>query len=417
MPTVALHTLGCRTNQAELDRMRRDLTATDETVDFVPWDDVADVYVLHTCTVTARADRQCRQRIHQARRRAPEARIVVTGCYAEMARETLEAIEGVAVVLGMGERGRVVEEVLGGRARARARVHVREGDARARALLKIQQGCDSRCAYCVVPMARGRSRSRGAEEVVGEARELAGEGYPEIVVCGTHIGRWGADLGHGGVLADLVARLLEEVEGPRLRLSSLDPHELTDELLALFASEERICRHLHLSLQHTSEGVLRAMNRPRGGLEAVWAASEAVPGIGIGADVICGFPGEGAEDFASLLEDLGGAPLAYLHVFGFSPRPGTAAAAMPASVLSEERSRRVTALRELSEQSLRPAFLRSLVGETLEVVVEGRRGGRLRGISSEYAAVEFEGPDDVVGRLARVAVESSGGGKLQGMLL
>jgi threonylcarbamoyladenosine tRNA methylthiotransferase MtaB len=417
MPTVALHTLGCRTNQAELDRMRRALAATGETVDFVSWDEVADVYVLHTCTVTARADRQCRQRIHQARRRAPGARIVVTGCYAEMARGTLEAIEGVSAVLGMEERGRVVEEVLGEARAAEGTRILEERPARARALLKIQEGCDSRCAYCVVPMARGRSRSRGLGEVMGEARELAGEGYPEIVVCGTHIGRWGADLGESGALVDLVGRLLDEVRGPRLRLSSLDPHELTGDLLALIASEERICRHLHLSLQHTSDRVLRAMNRPRGGLETVWAAAEAVPGIGLGADVICGFPGEDDEDFASLRSQLGEAPLAYLHVFGFSPRPGTVAATLPGGVPSQERARRVTELRELSENRLRPAFLQTLVGETVEVVVEGRRDQRLRGISSQYAAVEFEGPDDVLGQSVRVAVTSWEGDRLQGMLL
>ncbi len=415
MPTVALHTLGCRTNQAELDGMRRALAQTGEEIAIVPWGEEADVYLLHTCTVTARADRQCRQKIHQARRRAPGARIVVTGCYAEMARETLEGIEGVTAVLGMGERGRIVAEVLGAvaePARARARV-----PSRARALLKVQEGCDSQCAYCIVPMARGRSRSHGADEVVEEARSLAGEGYEEIVVCGTHIGRWGADLEARGSLVDLVGRLLAEVDGVRLRLSSLDPHELSDELLSLMAAEDRICRHLHLSLQHTRPAVLRAMNRPRGGLDAVYAAAEAMPGVAVGADVIAGFPGETAKHSAALLADLARAPLAYLHVFGFSPRQGTEAARRPDDVGKDERAGRVAVLRQLSEGQLRPRYLESRVGLDAEVIVEGRRGERLKGVSSEYTTVLFEGPEEIVGRLASVRCVAVQGPALEGMLL
>jgi threonylcarbamoyladenosine tRNA methylthiotransferase MtaB len=423
MIRVALHTLGCRTNQADSAAIRSELERAGEAVEFVPWNEPADVYVLNTCTVTARADRDGRKRIHQAGRARPGAPIVVFGCYAEIASAQIAALSGVAAVIGNRRRDLVAPTILaaarGEQAGSTPPVHVGEMErartvqthridgfpGRVRAMLKIQEGCDRHCAYCVVPAVRGPSRSVPVEQVVEDALRLADARHPEIVLTGTHIGGYGRELRPACDLAELLDRLLRGVPGVRFRISSVDPEEITDALIHRLATDERVCRHLHLAVQHGDGGVLRAMRRAstpgtiRRGIELL---AERVPGIAIGADVIAGFPTEDDDAFergTALLRDL---PLTYLHVFGFSPRPGTPAAQLP-GLPGEVISARVAALRALSEEQLRPRFLAGLVGQTLEVVVERADAeGLLRGTSSEFATVQFPGSPDEVGSLVRV---------------
>ncbi len=419
MIRIALHAIGCRTNQAEIDQIRRDLGMARDEVQFVPWDEPADLYILNSCTVTSRADRSCRQKIYQAGRRAPGAPILVTGCYAQLAAGDLAALQGVTAVLDNRHKDQVARRALealhqtGALPGSPDRVGDPASDAgiRARGLLKIQEGCDRRCAYCIVPLVRGPSRSVSLEQALVEASGLAGDGYEEIVVTGIHTGRWGHDLEPRRTLAGMLRRLLSEVPGPRFRISSLDPDEVTDGLLGLLNTESRLCRHLHLSLQHLDPDVLHRMHRPVSALSGtVERIAEKVPGIGLGADIIAGFPGETPEQFERLYDGLRALPLAYLHIFGFSPRPGTAAAEMEGlepAIIRE----RVGRLRQLSEQTLQPRFLDGLVGRTLEVLVERADDGGLCGTSAEFATVCFDGPLELVGHRARPIVKKREGSR------
>jgi len=422
---VALHTLGCRTNQAELAGFRDAIRSAGADVEFVAWDERADVYLLHSCTVTARADRQCRQKLHQARRAAPRARLVVSGCYAEREPGALAALPGVQVVLGRAARASVVSAVLGQTTSECAGVleppvdvpPIAADSRRTRAVLKVQEGCDHRCTYCVVPSVRGPSRSLPLRAVEEGARLLEAAGHPEIVLAGTHIGRWGLDLTPRSSLPRLLDALGETLQHARLRLSSLDPREVTLQLLHRLRDDPGICRHLHLSLQHTDPALLAAMGRPSETSAIVREAADRVPGLAIGADVIAGFPSEGPSAFERLLDELETLPLTYLHAFGFSARPGTAAARMEGGLPRSAISERVRALRALSEQVLRPRFLRSLVGTDLDVVVERQSADRLRGISSEYATVELPGDTASVGRRIGVRALGVDGSVVTGVLL
>jgi threonylcarbamoyladenosine tRNA methylthiotransferase MtaB len=409
MLRIALTTLGCRTNQVETEAIRHALDDGAGEVRIVPWTAPADVYVINTCTVTARADRQCRQQVHRAHRRAPEAAIVITGCYAESDATTLAALPGVVAVLGPGHRGEIGRTVAAVRSGQPAAVTIHTGDldgaigthrvdrhpGRTRVPIKVQEGCDSRCSYCIVPAVRGPSRSLSAADVVSDARQLAAAGHPEIVVAGTHVGRWGRDLRPRQRIEELVGALLAGVPGIRIRLSSLDVAEVTPGLVDLLADEERIARHLHLTLQHTDPAVLARMHRrsPTGGLAArVAQIGEQLPGFGLGADVIAGFPGEDRTTFETLAYTLEQLPLSYLHVFGFSARPGTLAADLPDPVDGPERRRRVAALRTLSEERLAPRFAAGLVGRrTVAVLERAGEGDRTLGTGSEFVPVAVDG--------------------------
>ncbi len=422
---IALHSLGCRTNQVETEALRTELEGAGENLHFVSWSEVADVYVLNSCTVTARADRQARQRIHRAHRLAPDAPIVVAGCYAESNAGVVAGLSGVAAVVGPGRRAQlasVVRASLQGRLEPET-VHtggfeglrelpghrVTDFARRTRAPIKVQEGCDHRCSYCIVPSVRGASRSLPIDVAVEDARRLASAGHPEIVIAGTHIGRWGRDLEPASRLVDLLRSLLARVDGPRFRLSSLDPHEVDDGLLEMLRDEPRLCRHLHLTLQHCDPGVLVQMGRraPRDGFgETLARIRGGVPRIGLGADVIAGFPGESRDTFDAMLRILGDAPLTYLHAFGYSPRPGTPAAGFDGQVARDERRSRVAALRSLSEDQLAPAFARELVGQRVEVAVEREGdGGGMRGTSSEFVTVQLpEVPEQRRGELVSARV-------------
>lgn len=435
MVRVALHSLGCRTNQVESEALRSAMQDRDEALRFVPWSEVADLYVLNTCTVTARADRQSRQRIHRAHRTAPDAPIVVTGCYAESDARKVAALPGVVAVVGPGRRGEVaelVDAVLDGRSRTGQRLtggfdgstglpghRVRRYVHRTRAPIKVQEGCDNRCSYCIVPAVRGPSRSLEPAESVEDARRLAEAGHPEIVIAGTHIGRWGRDLRPARRLVDLLEALLRGVPGVRFRLSSLDPHEVDDELLGMLRDEPRLCRHLHLTLQHCDPEILGRMGRraPADGFtEQLSRIRMDVPGIGLGADIIAGFPGEDRRTFDAMVESLAEMTPTYLHAFGYSPRPGTPAASFGRQVSSEERRERVAILRELSEKRLAPAFAADLVGREVQVALEREgEGGGVLGTSSEFVPVALpDASPDRVGSLARAVATATSGGAVIG---
>lgn len=363
----------------------------------------ADLVVLNTCTVTSSADDDVRQTVRRVHRENPAARILVTGCYAQRAPEELAALPGVEWVVGNSHKTRIAELVTG--APYHGNIHVGDifaqrdflsapvedaaGD-RTRPNLKIQDGCNNRCSFCIIPFVRGRSRSMPAEQVVEQARNLAAR-YREIVLSGINLGRWGREPGSRMRLADLVRLLLRETEVARLRLSSVEPMDFSDDLLELMASEPRIARHVHAPLQTGSDRILRLMHRkyrPRHYADRVLKARRLMPDAAIGADVMVGFPGETDADFEENRRFIAEMPFTYLHVFTYSERPGTPAAAAAGQVPMPLRKERNRILRELAAEK-NAAFRGSMVGKRLSVVtLEEERAA----LSGNYLKVELAAP-------------------------
>lgn len=427
---IAFATVGCRLNQFETDALRGKAQA--ETYQPVPFDAVAEVYVINTCTITAEADADSRQLVRQAVRRNPKALVAVTGCYAQAAPETVAAIPGVDLVLGNGEKADLLDHLQGARKSGRARILVGEigaqrrvddygpgiGSDRTRAFLKIQDGCNYHCSFCIVPDVRGPNRSQRPERILEEIRRLGAAGFPEVVLTGIHLGTYGRDLSPASSLADLCWRIGDLEKAPRIRLSSLDPHEVKPDLIRLPAESPRFCRHLHLPLQSGDEGILRRMRRGHTAIqfrELVERVVAEVPGIAVTGDVIVGFPGEDDRSFQNTYDLLDGLPMAGMHIFSYSRRPGTDAAGYPDQVsraVKAERSRVLRALIIRKAQSFRRRFL----GEMLEVVVLDREGpdGLLEGLSDNYLRVSFAGDQRMRGGMARVRVEQVTGRGLLG---
>jgi len=425
--------LGCRLNAFETDAMSRMAQEAGHTI--VDFDAPADVVVVNTCTITAEADADSRQRVRQATRRSPGAQVVVTGCYANAAPAALQGLPGVALVLGNAEKERWLD-LLGERSTERvdvvvsdltrhrrmARLQPDNDPRRSRALLKIQDGCDYRCSFCVVPAVRGRSVSLPASTIAAQLDELVAAGLPEVVLTGAHLGTYGRDLGERGGIAALIELLLPRLGGARLRLGSLDPHEVDEGLIALMAGRGgAICRHLHLPVQSGDDGVLRRMRRAHTSADLAALVPRlvaAIPGISIGTDVIAGFPGESAAAFERTFALLEALPIAYMHVFPYSRRAGTAAAEMDAQVPAGERAERCRRLRALS--TAKAAELRaSMVGERAAVVVQRqreRRSGRLIGLTDNYVEVLFDGDDALLGAAASVTIVEAGEARALGLL-
>lgn len=416
--TVGFATLGCRLNQVESQEMR----ALVEQAGFraVEEGDAAHVYVVNTCTVTSRADFSDRQAIRRITRANPDALVVVTGCLAQTDPEALARMPGVDLVLGNREKYRL-PELLGSIVK-RDRPEVRVGpiaDARevpsasvgrmggrSRAFVKIQDGCQHRCAFCIVPAARGRSRSQEPKILVEQVEALVEAGYGEITLTGVDIGHYGWDLLPRTNLATLVARLAE-VGGLRwLRLSSVLPAYFTPGLIQAVTTLPVVVPHLHLPLQSGSDRVLRRMRRPYNAAMYRTLAERlaaAIPDLGLGADVIVGHPGEEEADFDATMALVGELPLSYLHVFTFSDRKGTEAAKMGDRVTASAIRERSSRLRALGVEK-GVAFRRRLLGRAVQVLVleERRADGGLTGLTSNYVEVSFAGPEGLGRRFVTV---------------
>jgi threonylcarbamoyladenosine tRNA methylthiotransferase MtaB len=373
-----LYSFGCRTNQADGDAMADAL----EAAGHVPAEDpaLADLLVLNSCTVTHRSDHDVRKLLHRLHRENPPARIVLAGCYAERAADFLRDQDGVWAVLGTGQRldlARLLEAPATGAAPAAEAAAAPAPGVLAdvpvawrghtRPHVKVQDGCDAACAYCIVPSVRGPGRSAPLAQVVGRVRGLADQGVREVTLTGIHLGRYGQTLDPPVPLASLLAEILAACPLDRLRLSSLEPLEFDEALLGLIAAEPRIAPHFHVPLQSGSATVLRRMRRPyapAGYAEVCRRLIDARPGAALGADVLAGFPGETAAEEAETLAFVEGLPLAYLHVFPFSARPGTEAAGLPGALAPDEVRRRAARLRELGARK-RVAYRRGWIGRPL----------------------------------------------------
>ncbi|MFQ5848420.1 MAG: tRNA (N(6)-L-threonylcarbamoyladenosine(37)-C(2))-methylthiotransferase MtaB [Candidatus Methylomirabilales bacterium] len=441
---IAFTTLGCRQNQFETDIMADQARKAGFIP--VPFTDPAEVFVINTCTVTERADADARRLIRQAIRRNPTGFVVVTGCYAQAAPERVAAVEGVDLILGNAEKMELMRHLrsaawdagdLGTDAEQQGKNTARtcvgeigavrtfqaapapERPDRTRPFLKIQDGCNFACTFCIIPAVRGPNRSLPPDEVVKEGRRLAAAGHPELVLTGINLGTYGWDLRPRTSLTALLRRLLDETAIPRIRLSSLHPHEVGPEMVRLMGGSSRLCRHVHLALQSADDDVLRRMARSyraRHFREVVTRLSHEVPGIAIGVDVIVGFPGESEAAFErtrAVLEEL---PVSYFHVFTYSRRSGTRAAAMPGQVPPKAKARRNRILRELGARKFL-AFKQGFLGRTLSVVIleeRDKQTGFLQGVSDNYLGVLCEGLDALKGRLEAVRVDDLDPG---GMLL
>ncbi|MGI5818985.1 MAG: tRNA (N(6)-L-threonylcarbamoyladenosine(37)-C(2))-methylthiotransferase MtaB [Armatimonadota bacterium] len=441
-PRVAIKTFGCKLNQYESEQIREDFEALGfQTVGF---DEPADVYVVNSCTVTHRTDRDTRRLARQARRRSPGCMVIVTGCYAEMQPEAVEGL-GVVDLVAANERkaelALAAADWLARRGRFCLSAPPEHDPERlvssfphnTRAFVKVQTGCNANCTYCTISKARGPSRSVPVEVAVKQADRLARNGHPEIVLVGIHLGMFGLDLAEEIDLDGLVRRICALDSVRRLRLSSIEPMEVSEALVEMvcagggaLAGEAdapcagKLCRHLHIPLQSGCDATLARMGRPyetafyRDLIERIHRRE---PLVGIGADVMVGFPGETDEEFEESFAFVESLPVSYLHVFTYSERPGTRAAEMPGQVNHEVRKERTHRLRALSTLKAE-RFAATAVGETLEVVVEtpGDRPGTVAGIADNYLRVTFEGPEDLRGALVRVAVSEALGGEVSGEL-
>jgi len=360
----------------------------------------ADLVVLNTCTVTAEADSDVRSTVRRVHRENPNAKILVTGCYAQRSPDELAAMPGVEWVVGNSHKIQIAEIVTA--APYHSQIHIGDifadqqflsapvedaaGD-RTRPNLKIQDGCNNRCSFCIIPFVRGRSRSAPVEQVIEQVRNLS-TNFREVVLSGINLGRWGREPGFTMRLAGLVRLLLNETGIERIRLSSVEPMDFSDELLTLMADSPRIAKHVHAPLQSGSDTVLRRMHRkyrPRHYADRVLKAREWMPDAAIGADVMVGFPGESDEEFEQSRSFIESMPFTYLHVFTYSERPGTPAAEVANQVPMPVRKQRNKVLRELAAQK-NLAFRESMVGQTLSAVTLGDDNTAL---TSNYLKVEL----------------------------
>ncbi len=424
---VSVATVGCKVNRFESEALEQSLRERGFQV--VGPGEAADVVIVNSCTVTHRSDRDTRALVRRARQAHPGARIVVTGCYAQVAPRELVDV-GADLVVGTGAK-MSVPDLLERGARGVHRdepadpvfgrfPEVRGLRGRARAYLKVQDGCEAFCAYCIVPYARGPSRSLPLDRVREGLASLGRAGYREVVLTGVHLGLWGRDLGPPQPLGALLDAA--EASGiPRVRLSSLEPGELTPEVVDRLARSDVLCPHVHVPVQSGSDRILAAMGRPYGSnrvRERVRDLAGRIEGVCIGMDLIVGFPGEGEVEFEETVRLVEELPVAYLHVFPFSPRRGTRAWDLPGRVPPGVIKRRAARLRELSQKK-REAFWASQVGRTLPALAEApaRSGQALRFRTRNYLPLEvpWEGPrpaDEVL-----VRVDALDGDVLRGTLV
>ncbi len=440
---VALFTIGCKVNQYETEAIAEKLEALGfERVDFR---EKADVYVINTCTVTGESDRSSRQAIYRAKRKSPDAKIIVTGCYAQMEKEFLEGLPGVSMVvkqedkgslpalivqlqgLGVGGEGRSATPIAGVKGiGARGKEEHNEffgftvkGLAKhTRALVKIQDGCEKTCAYCVVPFARGKERSREAGQIISEINDLVENGYKEVVLTGVHVGRFDRD---GSGLVELSEKILNETKVERMRYSSIDPNEFSDQLIDFVSRSDRICRHLHVPLQSGDSDILSKMRREYSADDYRALAdkiSQAVPGVLIGADVIVAFPGETDGQFENTCEFIRSSPINYLHVFSYSDRKGTEASSMPDKIPPQVIHKRSETMHSLGKEKWR-GYIQRFIGGKLNVLIENRRDkktGMLTGLSDNYIRVLLDGDDWLKNRIVSVKVVDRHGDVLLGSL-
>ncbi|WP_148630182.1 tRNA (N(6)-L-threonylcarbamoyladenosine(37)-C(2))-methylthiotransferase MtaB [Bacillus sp. E214] len=427
MATVAFHTLGCKVNHYETEAIWQLFQASGyERVDF---EQRSDVYVINTCTVTNTGDKKSRQIIRRAVRKNPDAVICVTGCYAQTSPAEIMAIPGVDIVVGTQDRDKLIgyidtylterQPINGVRNIMKTRVY-EEMDVpaftdRTRASLKIQEGCNNFCTFCIIPWARGLLRSRDPQEVIRQAQQLVAAGYKEIVLTGIHTGGYGEDLKDYN-LAMLLRELDQKVAGlKRIRISSIEASQITDEVIEVLRESDKVVPHLHIPIQSASNTVLKRMRRKYSTeffAERLERLREVLPDLAVTSDVIVGFPGETEEEFMETYNFIKDHRFSELHVFPYSKRTGTPAARMEDQVDEDVKNDRVHRLISLSEQ-IAKEYASSYENEVLEVIPEelyedGKTKGLYQGYSDNYLKVVFPATEDMVGKIVKVKITKAG---------
>lgn len=425
MPTVAFVTLGCKVNQYDTQVMREVLKKAG--YDLVNPDETADVYVINTCTVTSMSDRKSRQMIRRLNSLNPYAVMVVTGCYAERSPDEIKSIQNVNLVLSNKDKP-FIDKFLNNltnenQNETNSYPCITTFDDQTRALLKIEDGCDSMCTYCIVPHVRGCTiHSRPIDSILKEVRSLAENGYKEIVLTGIHLGAYGKDFSDGIKLPN-VLKAIHSVDGiERIRLSSIEPMDVSNELIDEISHLPKCAHHLHISLQSGSDRTLHLMRRGYTSLEfenLVNRIRSAIPDVGISTDVMVGFPGETDQDFAETFDLISRIKFSKLHVFRYSPREGTPASKFPDRVPDRISSKRSGKIIALGEHLLRE-FYSSMLEQYTDVLIEGAREGKdnlLAGFTSNYARVLVtDANDDLINNIVRVKLIKLEGGYLVGMI-
>lgn len=423
MKFYKITTLGCKVNQYESDDLAGGLEADG-------WkkarkNSEIDLCIVNTCAVTGKAAMQSRQAIRKAVRDYPAARIVAAGCYSQIDPENIRSIPGVHYVIGHGDKHRIPDLLK--RATEYTDIPVIRADklpsdvlfspidpvvpqSRTRPFLKIQDGCDAFCTYCIVPHARGRSRSMPVDKVIASVGYLANTGFREVVLTGIHLGAYGEDLSPRESLAGLLKRILSRRLIDRIRLSSIEPGEVSDDLIRLMADSAELCRHLHIPLQSGDDAILEKMHRPytAGFFKSlIQRIRTRIPDAAIGIDVLGGFPGESDRSFEKTYNLIRELPISYLHVFPFSPRPLTPAYSFPEKVTQSIVKERCRRLRELGAEKRR-TFNNRFIGCELDVLIQGKAGGKkgfLSGMSDNYIPVKLKGNADLKNRMAKVRMD------------
>lgn len=423
MRTYTIKTLGCKVNQYESDAIARLLKESGWVP--VQADERADVCIINTCTVTGKAAMQSRQVTRQVIRSNPRARIIVAGCYAQTEPDAIKKIKGVHDIIGQADKHRIPQMVLSAtepgcscpvivcndirQERKFIPVPATVFDRRTRPFLKIQDGCDAFCTYCIVPFARGHSRSMLPENVLENINSLENNGYREVVLTGIHLGCYGLDLSPETSLLALMKRIETSGTIDRVRISSIEPCELTEEFIHFVAGSGTFCHHFHIPLQSGDNQILKKMQRPYGAelfRRLITQIRRLIPDAAIGTDILIGFPGEtdaAFENTYSLIEEL---PVTYLHVFPFSPRRGTPASRYPDRVPAEVIKERCKKMRVLGNTKKKD-FYGKFIGQKVEILVEEKKTGDdlLKGMTSNYMPVFFRGEDRLIGTLVKAGID------------
>lgn len=428
---IAFHTLGCKVNQYETEAMKEQFRSSGNEI--VGEEDWADVYIINTCTVTNLADRKSRQYIRRMKKQNPQAIVAVTGCYAQVRPEELTAMEEVDIVAGTGEKNNLLSYVEQFRQQREAQLHIRTYDelteytdrgiitsmeSRTRAYIKIQEGCNRFCSYCLIPFARGHVRSRSPEEIVMEASVLIGQGFKELILTGINTALYGTEESFHWPLTDaeqadgvsgieIIISRINALEGDfRIRLSSLEPTVVNADYVKRLMKYERLCPHLHLSIQSGSDNVLKLMNRRYNRdeyLDIVRVLKEHDPGYGITTDIIAGFPGETEEDFADSIDMIERVQFCKVHGFRFSARPGTAAAGMKNQIDGNTKNDRIDRLLAAGEESARKYFAGCAKRREIRTVLfEEWDGQFITGYTENYIKVYASGTGDHLNSFQKV---------------
>lgn len=421
--TVALHTLGCRLNFSETGEIAQGFKNRGyEVVDFGKQ---ADVTFINTCTVTDGADSTCRNLIRRAHKTSPEGKIVVAGCYAQMEADKIKSMQGVDLILGNSEKYKVFdyldeedEQVIRiDKTHEFNEASTTPADGHTRAFLKIQDGCNYICSFCIIPFARGRSRALPVEQAVLKAKEIVSNGFKEIILTGVNIGEY--EINTGERLTDLL-KALTEIDGlERIRLSSVEPNTITDELIELWKSSNKFLPHFHIPMQSGDNDVLFSMRRKYSVAEycqIIDKVNTAFPEAGIGADIIAGYPGETDEQFNNTYELLKELPITHFHVFPYSMRKNTTAARLPDHIQHEVKKARVKKLNDLGDKKLLE-FKKNQIGKTVKVLFEKRiNGGRFEGHTPNFLKVSVESESNLRNSILDVKIVSLEGDLLIGKL-